>query len=193
MHELETIERLKSGDDAAFREVVEKYNALVLNCCFKFVRNRESAEDLTQEVFLEVFASIHAFRGEAQLSTWIYRIAVTRSLNYLKSLKRKKRYAVLVSMFEQHEPADTSPSGLFHPESETENNERARVLSWALAKLPDNQRAAFTLSKYDELSYEEISRIMDTSIPSVESLIHRAKMNLRKILYRYYENEPEGL
>ncbi len=89
MHELETVERLKSGDEAAFREVVEKYNALVLNCCFKFVRNRESAEDLTQEVFLEVFASIHAFRGDAQLSTWIYRIAVTRSLNYLKSLKRK--------------------------------------------------------------------------------------------------------
>ncbi len=96
-------------------------------------------------------------------------------------------------MFEQHEPADAGPSGVFQPESETENNERARVLSWALAKLPENQRVAFTLSKYDELSYEEISRVMDTSIPSVESLIHRAKLNLRKILYKYYKNEPEGL
>jgi RNA polymerase sigma-70 factor, ECF subfamily len=193
MHELEIIERLKNGDEAAFREVVGKYSKLVLNCCFKFVRNRESAEDLTQEVFLEAFESIRAFRGDAQLSTWIYRIAVTRSLNYLKSLKRKKRFAVLVDIFEQHEPADTGPSGLFHPEAEAENNERARVLSWAIDRLPDNQRVAFTLSKYDELSYGEISRIMGTSIPSVESLIHRAKTNLKKILYRYYSTASEGL
>jgi RNA polymerase sigma-70 factor, ECF subfamily len=137
---------------------------------------------------VEVFESIQQFRGDARLSTWIYRIAVTRSLNHLKSLKRKKRFAVLVSLFEKDEgeerfssPEDTSP------DKELENQDRAKVLNWALESLPDNQRIAFTLSKYDELSYEEISMIMNTTISSIESLIHRAKTNLKKKLYNYYE------
>jgi len=72
------------------------------------------------------------------------------------------------------------------PDEELETKERARILNWALDKLPDNQRIAFTLSKYDELSYREISLIMNTSIPSIESLLHRAKANLKKKLHRYY-------
>jgi RNA polymerase sigma-70 factor, ECF subfamily len=191
MHELGTVENLKSGDEATYRDVVERYNKLVLNCCFKFVRNRESAEDLTQEVFLEVFRSIRTFKGNSQLSTWIYRIAVTKSLNHLASLKRKKRFGAVVSIFEPHEAPDPDTSGLSNPETHTENNERCRVLAWAIGKLPENQKIAFTLSKYDEFSYLEISRIMGTSIPGVESLLHRAKKNLKEILYEYYKNEPD--
>ena len=187
MDDLEIIEGLKRGDDEAFRLIVEQYQKLVLNCSYKFLRNRESAEDITQEVFLEVFESIHSFRGDSRLSTWIYRITVTKSLNYLKSLKRKKRFAVIVSLFEKEETEKqiSAPTAM-EPEKELENQERARVLQWALAKLPENQRTAFTLSNYEEMSYEEISLIMTTSIPSVESLIHRAKSNLKKVLYAYY-------
>jgi RNA polymerase sigma-70 factor, ECF subfamily len=188
MDDLEIIQKLKSGDDGAFRVVVEKYQKLVLNCSYKFLRDRESAEDLTQEVFMEVFESIHSFRGHSQLSTWIYRIAVTKSLNRLKHLKRKKRFALLVSLFDREETeerfAAPEHSGPHHA---LENRERAEILQQALGTLPDNQRIAFTLSKYEEMSYEDIARVMNTSIPSVESLIHRAKTSLKKKLLHYYE------
>ena len=187
MEDPEIIKKLKSGNDEAFSMVVEKYQKLVLNCSYKFLRNRESAEDLTQEVFLEVFESISSFRADSKLSTWIYRIAVTKSLNHLKSLKRKKRFARLISLFgedeiENHIPAPDS----LGPDKEFENQERAKILGLALEKLSDNQRIAFTLSKYNEMSYEEISGVLNVSISSVESLIHRAKTNLRKKLYNYY-------
>jgi RNA polymerase sigma-70 factor, ECF subfamily len=190
MEYLELIEKLKSGDDEAFRYIVEKYQKLVLNCSYKFLRNQESAEDLTQEVFLEVFESIHSFRAESQLSTWIYRIAVTKSLNHLKSLKRKKRLALVVSLFSGADSEDRlAAPDTQSPERELENQERAQILNDALEKLPENQRIAFTLSKYKEMSYEEISLIMGTSISSVESLLHRAKANLQKNLYHYYKNQ----
>ena len=168
--------------------VVEKYQKFVLNCSFKFVRNRESAEDITQEVFLEVFESIHSFRGDSQLSTWIYRIAVAKSLNYLKSQKRKKRFANMVNIFDdKNAELERLATEKRDPHQKMENQDRIKVLTWALDRIPENQRVAFTLSKYKELSYEEISQIMGTGIPSVESLIHRAKTNLKKILTSYYE------
>jgi RNA polymerase sigma factor (sigma-70 family) len=188
MDDLEIIAKLKLGDDDVFPIVVGKYQKLVLNCAYKFLRNKESAEDITQEVFLEVFESIHAFKGESRLSTWIYRIAVTKSLNHLKSLRRKKRFAVFVSVFEGEKAEDPAASmAMMGPDRQLENQDRARILSWALDRLPDNQRIAFTLSKYDELNYEEISSIMNMSISSIESLLHRAKTNLKKILSRYYK------
>lgn len=188
MNDLELIEKLKGGDDEAFRLVVGKYQKLVLNCSYKFLRNKEAAEDITQEVFLEVFESIHSFRGESRLSTWIYRITVAKSLNYLKSLKRKKRFAVIVSLFEKEEAEERILASASNgPDELLENQDRARILQWALNKLPENQRIAFTLSRYREMSYEEISLIMATSIPSVESLLHRAKSNLKKLLYAYYK------
>lgn len=188
MGDPELLKELKNGNDDAFRMVVEKYQKFVLNCSFKFVRNRESAEDITQEVFLEVFESIHTFRGDSQLSTWIYRIAVAKSLNYLKSQKRKKRFANMVSIFDDNNvELGRLATEKRDPHQEMENQDRIKVLTWALDRIPENQRVAFTLSKYKELSYEEISQIMGTGIPSVESLIHRAKTNLKKILTTYYE------
>jgi RNA polymerase sigma-70 factor, ECF subfamily len=188
MEDLEIIKKLKSGNDEAFRIVVEKYQKMVLNCSYKFLRNRESAEDLTQEVFLEVFESISSFRADSKLSTWIYRITVTKSLNQLKSMKRKKRFATLLHLFGEDEVENhiTAP-GNMSPDKDLENQDRTRVLNLALEKLPENQRIAFTLSKYNEMSYEEISGILNTSISSVESLIHRAKTNLKKKLYSYYK------
>jgi RNA polymerase sigma-70 factor, ECF subfamily len=190
MADRELIEQLKRGDDRAFRLVVERYQKLVLNCSYRFVRNRESAEDIAQEVFLEVFESIRSFRGDARLSTWIYRIAVTKSLNHLKSLKRKKRFAVITSLFGEVEQIERLPSHeATGPEKTLENLERAKVLNRALDSLPQSQRIAFTLSKVEEMSYEEIALVMNHSISAVESLIHRAKGNLRKTLYQFYRNQ----
>jgi RNA polymerase sigma-70 factor (ECF subfamily) len=182
MDDSDLIQRLTLGDEEAFREVVERHQKLVLNCAFKFLRDDRAAEDLTQEVFVEVFESIRTFREEAQLSTWIYRIAVTKSLNVLKSQKRKKRFAAMVSLFAGPEPAHNVPG----PDELLENSERASLLTRALQRLPENQRVAFTLSKVEGFSYAEVARTMGISVPSVESLIHRARMNLRKRLSAYY-------
>jgi RNA polymerase sigma factor (sigma-70 family) len=189
MHKDEIIASLKRGDNAAFRAVVGMHQKLVFNCAFKFLKNKEAAEDLTQEVFVEVYQSIHSFRGDAQLSTWIYRIAVTKCLNEIKHQQRRKRFALLVSLFgddgtERRVPAAESSN----PELELEKKERAEILNKALSRLPDYQRTAYTLSKVEGMSYDEIAKVMNTSLTSVESLIHRAKNNLVKHLTLYYKS-----
>ncbi|MEJ2613841.1 MAG: RNA polymerase sigma factor [Ignavibacteriaceae bacterium] len=182
------IENLKKGDIKSFRILVDEHQKKVLNTCYRFLNNKEDAEDLTQEVFIEVYKSISSFRGESEISTWIYRIAVTKSLDFIRKKKRKKRYAVLKRVFSDDTLTDTVPDERnLNPGLKTEENDRIRLLNKALESLPQNQRAAFTLSRYDEMSYKEIAEIMNTTISSVESLIHRAKNNLKKRLYHYYQ------
>jgi RNA polymerase sigma-70 factor (ECF subfamily) len=188
MEEIELLDKLKKRDRKAYRILVEQYQKFILNTCYRFTNNKELSEDLTQDVFIEIYKSIQTFRGEAKLSTWVYRIAITKCLDYLKSVKRKKRFVIFQNMIGGGEMETTlHASDTFNPANQIENQERIKVLQWALNALPANQRIAFTLSKYDEMSYAEIAGILDTSIPSVESLIHRAKSNLQKKLYFYYK------
>ncbi len=188
MHELELVNLVISGDEGAFRTVFEQSQRMVINTCYRFVNNKEAAEDLTQDVFVEVFRSIKNFKGGSKLSTWIYRIAITKSIDYLRTQKRKKRFAFLKSLPDNDEPEEQIVNNdSINPEKEMENKDRIRILNWALDALPENQRVAFTLSKYNEMSYKEIAEILDTTISSVESLIHRAKKNLEKKLYKYYQ------
>lgn len=190
MEDLELVQKLKRGDNDAFRLVVDAYQSLVLNCAFKFLRNREASEDITQEVFLEVYRSIHRFRMESKLSTWIYRIAISKCLNQLKKQKRQKRFGKLISLTGKvHSEQPLSGMEQSTPANSLEQQERAEILQQAIEKLAENQRIAFTLSKYKELSYEEIAQIMNTSVSGVESLLHRAKVNLRKTLERYYSKQ----
>ena len=184
------IENLKKGDIKSFRILVDEHQRKVLNTCYRFLNNKEDAEDLTQEVFLEVYKSISSFREESKISTWIYRIAVTKSLDFIRKKKRKKRYAVLKRIFSDDALTVEIPDNSnLNPSRRTEEQDRIRILNEALESLPQNQRAAFTLSKYDELSYKEIADILNTTISSVESLIHRAKNNLKKKLYHYYQKK----
>jgi RNA polymerase sigma-70 factor, ECF subfamily len=188
MQEYELVQRILAGDESAFKVVYNDNYRKVLNACYRFVNNREQAEDLAQEVFIEVFRSLKNFRSEAKLSTWIYRIAVTRSIDQLRAQKRKKRFAFLKSLTEEDNMIEQIPARDYEdPGFNLENEERIKVLNWALGSLSGNQRVAFTLSKYDEMSYKEIAEILETSISSVESLIHRAKKNLEKKLYNYYK------
>ena len=187
MHDLDILNDLRNGRESAFRSLVERYQGLVLNCVFRFVREKETAQDLTQDVFLEVYRSLPAFRGEAQLSTWIYRIAVARSLNHLKAMKRKKRFAFVTSLFgDGPDHVEVTAGASEDPGAVLENKERARVLDAALNTLPESQRVAFTLSKVEGMSYQEIALVLNVSVSSVESLIHRARVRLRSELMEYY-------
>ncbi len=184
--ENDLIELLKQGDEAAFRQLVEKNQDKVYNTCLGFIRNQEEADDLTQEVFIEIYKSINTFRGESKLTTWMYRIAVTKSLEYLRSRKRKKRFAVLKSLVYSEDESFKDIPDYIHPGILLENQERAKILLQAIDRLPENQRIAFTLSKIEGLSYEEIAAIIGKSVASVESLMHRARLKLQNYLYKYY-------
>ena len=184
--ENQLVELLKNGDELAFRQLVEENQGRIYNTCLGFIRNEEDADDLAQEVFIEVFRSIHTFRKESKLTTWIYRIAVTKSLEFLRSKKRIKRFAILKNLFLPDNQTVLNIPHFEHPGVLAENKERSRILSLAIEKLPENQKTAFTLHKIEGLNHVEISDIMGKSISSVESLMHRARLNLQEFLRNYY-------
>lgn len=183
------IEQINNGSQSAFRILVNEHKDRVYNTCMGFLRNAHDAEDVSQEVFIEVFDSIGDFREDASLSTWIYRIAVTKSLELIRYRKRKKRsgfFQALNAMFS--EPDENSDKTVtMHPGLDLENKERANVLFSEIDKLTKKQKIAFTLQKVEGLSYQEVADIMEISLPAVESLIHRAKENLKKQLHSYYQ------
>jgi RNA polymerase sigma-70 factor (ECF subfamily) len=191
MTETEIIQKLQLGNEQAFKQLVENYQKLVVTTCFGMVHNTEDAEDIAQEVFIEVFRSIQNFRADSKISTWLYRIAVNRSLNFIRDNKRKKWYhsiedAVLGKTQQKSEIHNVNNETPF---SELENTQRAKILYDAIDSLPENQKTAFALNKYEDLSYKEISEVMNLSVSSVESLIHRAKTKLQKKLYNCYKKK----
>lgn len=180
-------EALKRGDEHAFRQLYDAYRDRVYNTLLGMVGSAADAEDLAQEVFIEVFRSVHRFRGEAKLSTWLYRVAVNAGLMHIRSRNRKARWAKAVDWtgFLKTERPGALPFD--HPGVRLENREKAQVLYNALQKLPETQRTAWTLHKIEELSYEEIAGVMNSSLSSVESLMFRARQNLQKQLAEYYK------
>jgi RNA polymerase sigma-70 factor (ECF subfamily) len=173
-----------------FKSLVAEHQEMVINTCYRFVFNREDAEDLAQDVFVEVFRSLEQFREEAKLSTWIYRIAVTKSLDHLRRLKRKKRFSSLKRIIGVADPAEDIAAPFTDNPAETlAGSERARILQDALNSLPDSQKTAFLLSKQEGYSNQEIADILKTSVSAVESLVHRAKKNLHDKLYAYYSEQ----
>lgn len=169
--------------------LVENYKDRIFNLCFGYLRNANEAEDLAQEVFIEIYNSIEKFKGNSSLQTWIYRIAVNETLQLIRKQKAQKRFGFLSSLFGQEDKLDSHYRENFHPGVALENKERSRVLFSAIDRLSENQRTAFLLSKIEGKSYQEIAEIMQTSISSIESLLHRAKSNLKKQLGHYYKNK----
>ena len=174
-----------------FKSMVINYQQQVINTCYGFVHNRADAEDIAQEVFIEVFRSIDKFRGESKLSTWLYRIAVNKSLNFIRDNKKHTWLQSLDILFDdeinskkKYELADYKNK---QPDQIVENKETKILLYKVIDSLPENQRIAFTLSKYEDLSYKEIADVMKVSLSSVESLIFRAKKNLQKKLINHYK------
>lgn len=192
MNETDKIARLKAGNESAFESLVEEFHSKVYNTCLGLVQNEEDAEDLSQEVFISIFQAIHTFREQSSLSTWIYRIAVSKSLGFLRHKKRKKRFAFLQNLFSGDEKEQgTEAIHFYHPGVQLENKERAAILFQAIETLPENQKTAFVLHKLEDLSYQEIAEVMKVSLSSVESLIFRAKGNLKKSLSIYYEKNEK--
>lgn len=171
----------------SFKEIYDTYQHKVFNTVISYVQSQEDAEEVTQDVFVEVHRSIGSFEGKSSLSTWIYRISINKSLDFIKSKNRKKRFAFISSLFNDAGELHHDAPHFYHPGVALENKEDAAILFAAINKLPENQKTAFILSKVEGLSYAEISEVMTTSVSSVESLLFRAKQNLQKELSNYFK------
>jgi len=176
-----------NSETADFRTIVETHQDRVLNICYAFLHNREDAEDAAQDVFIEVYRSLDRFRGEAQLSTWIHRISVTKSLDMIRRKKRKKRITSAKQILGLGEAgAAAAGSAGEQPDRQLEAKENRELLYRAIDRLPETQKIALTLSAIEGLRYKETAAVMQTSVESVESLIFRAKKNIRKHLAGYF-------
>jgi len=185
------VEQLKQGDGVAFKTIVTTWQEMVYNTALGILQSAEDAEDVAQEVFVQVYESIHTFKGESKLSTWLYRITTSKALDHIRRKKRKKRFAFVQTLFGENNEIVIQPPDFQHPGVVLDNKENAAALFKAIEKLPENQKIAFVLNKVEGLNYQEISEIMKTTVSSVESLLHRAKSNLRKGLQQVYNNKSK--
>lgn len=188
MNQPDLIVQLQQGDEQAFKRLVDEWQDMVYNTAISIVQNEDDADDITQDVFIQVYQSVSSFKGESKFSTWLYRIVISKALDHVKKKKRKKRFAFVQSLFGTASEEEIHPEEFNHPGVLMENRERAAELFKAMQQLPDNQRIAFTLHKLEAQKHQDIAVIMDISLTAVESLIARAKANLRKILNAYYTN-----
>jgi RNA polymerase sigma factor (sigma-70 family) len=187
LYQPELLVQLQQGDGTAFTKLVDEWQDLVYNTVLGIVQHEDDADDITQEVFIQVYQSISSFKGDSKISTWLYRIAVSKALDHVKRKKRKKRFGFMQGLFGGQDDAQDYAVEFKHPGIQLENKEHAASLFYALQKIPQKQQVAFTLHKLEGQSYREVAEIMQTSVHAVESLIARAKESLRAELKKYYE------
>ena len=178
----ELVAQLQQGSEAAFRTLVERYQTRIYRTVLALLRSPEEAEDVAQEVFVEVYQTIARFRGEAALSTWLYRLATSRALKHRQRARAKKRFAYFTSLLGFDNSVLHDPPDHQHPQAQLEGQQQVQQVLACIARLPDQQQVAFTLRHEQELSYEEIAAVLQTTVPAVESLLFRARQTLRKHL-----------
>jgi RNA polymerase sigma-70 factor, ECF subfamily len=175
------IDLILRGDKDKFRLIVEQYQQMVFQTCMGYVHNKDDADDLTQEVFIQAYQALSGFRKESSISTWLYRIAINASLNKVRKNSKSFLLRHLDEIF-RSEKDEIHGIDIYddeNPESIIIREEHRVWVLKALDSLPENQRTAIVLSKYDDLSQREIAEIMKTTEGAVEALIQRAKANLR--------------
>ena len=182
----ELMARIAKGDADAFEILVNRHQGSILNLVYRYIGDRTQAKDLSQEVFIRVWKSAETYRPEAKFTTWLYRITANLCFNELKASRRKKWFSFNWSDEDgehtlEETLADRAPSA----EDLLLEKERTRQISDALQSLPDNQRMALVLKRYDDLSYQEIAQVIGCSVSAVESLLVRAKRTLQEKLKNF--------
>ena len=187
----EFIENLRSGNQAAFSLLIDDYQQKVFHTCISFVPNKEDAEDIAQEVFLEVYKSIGKFKENSKLSTWIYKICTNKCLEFIRKKNAKKRLVFIQRILGNEIPLDKTNffTEFNHPGILLEHKEQSETIYLAINTLPESQKIVFTLAKLDGKTYQEIVEITGKSMSSVESIMFRAKKNLQKKLANFYKNK----
>lgn len=175
MEESTLIQNILDGNQPDLERLINIYQPNVFRTAMGLLHNKEDAEEITQDVFLKVFESLSSFNHKATLSTWIYRVTINTSLNFLKEKKRKRLLVGLSALL-----------GLASKEKQSETiiteKEEKEAIRKAIQELPEKQRLAFVLTKYEELPQRQVAEIMQISEGAVEQLLIRARSNLRKKL-----------
>jgi RNA polymerase sigma-70 factor, ECF subfamily len=177
------IEKVAQGDGSAFKTLIERHQNQILNLAHRILFDRQKSEDIAQEVFLKVWQAANTYRQDSKFTTWLYRITVNLCLNEVKSQRRWSwlRYLHLSRSSDQIETerqVDRSPTA----EELVIAQELNQQITEALQSLPENQRIALILKRYNDLSYDEISRVLDCSVSAVEGLLVRAKRAVKASL-----------
>jgi RNA polymerase sigma-70 factor (ECF subfamily) len=165
-----------------FEQIYNENVKLVYNLCLQYVHNLEDAEEITQDVFISVHDSLNKFEFQSKISTWIYRIAINKSLDFIKAKNTKKRFAFIYRLFNENNEIQYEQSHFEHPGILMENKEEIKQIFTLIDQLPPNQRTALILNKIEKKSHSEIAEIMLLSSKAVESLIQRGKSNLQSKL-----------
>jgi len=178
-HEGALIQRCAAGDERAYAELVTEHQRMVLQLAMNLLGDRDEALDLSQEVFLRIFRTIHRFRGQSSLRTWIYRIAVNLARNRHRFWRRRHRDDQV--SLDQHIAAhgDLRSAGAATPERVLVQKELAERMQQALDRLPFDQRSAIVLREIDGLTYEEIAFSLGVAVGTVKSRLTRARQTLR--------------
>ena len=172
-------------DPATFRAFIATHQDRVFNMVLKVVQDVHDAEEITQDVFVDVYRKPEAFRGEAAITTWLYRIAMNKCIDQQRRVIRKR--SKFLSFFFQPAQTETNePVDFMHPGAVAESREKTRLLFKALLQLPVNQKMAWVLAELEDLDYKDISTAMNMSVPAIESLLLQERKNLKKILAGLY-------
>lgn len=173
------------GDESAFDALFERHHDRVLNTAYRFLGDANLAQDIAQEVFVRVYTRGKDYHPRAAFTTWLYRITANACFDEARKRKRVRHTA-------PDELPETMADPSSPPEALAEKVELTREVRRAIASLPDNQRLAVVLQRYEGLTYPQIAEVLKTSIPAVESLLFRAKNTLRAMLSPYVEGGYEA-
>jgi len=186
--------RVKQGDTSAFAELVDKYKLPVINLAYRMLRDPAEAEDLAQNVFVQVYKAADRYQVNSKFSTWLFTIARNLSLNEIRRRSRHPAESLDVTHPEQEDQplrqfedrkTASPPEVLLHGELE-------QKIEQALAELPESQRTAIVLCRQDELSYEDIAAVLGCSVSATKSLIHRGRETLKQKLKPYLRTGAWG-
>lgn len=171
-----------------FQQLVQDYQEMIYNVCFRLLGNQQDAEDVAQDVFVRAYEKFELFKGDSQISTWLYRIAVNLSLNLIKRRKRVRWLTLDFDLNNNEALRIPEPKAEEQPDTELEQTELGKTIQQAIQSLPEKQKTAFVLHKMEGLSHQQIAEILDITVSSVEARIHRAKLSLRNKLINLYTN-----
>ena len=178
----EFITGLKNNDAKIYSDFVKSFSSKIYNTALGILQSKEDAEEVAQDVFIKIFQSIEQFDAKSSLSTWVYRITTNKALDALRNKKRKSPWSVFVNFFGDSGELEHTAVDFVHPGVLLEQQENAKILFKAIEKLPDRQKAVFVLHKVEELSYQEIADTLELSLSAVDSLMSRARANLKEHL-----------
>ncbi len=182
-------EELKNFSEDGFKKIVNDTQKKVRNICYRFLNNRDETDDVAQEVYIEVFQSLKDFNNPEALESWIYRIAVSKSIDHIRYNQRKKRFGSVTAILKiSNEETGIDIPAQGNPQSILEDSQRDKILYKTINLLPENQKIALILNKIEGFTNNDIAKIMGTSINSVDSFIFKGKKKLKKLLTKYYSD-----